>query len=430
MSDQHLITIRPKPAPRAYAPTAPRTQVIPAARPEAPLPATVLRAQRRKARRADFLLKSLELAPKYLAFKLTKARLLPAVGPINLTLSVTNVCQSRCKTCDIWDIYNRHPEWRAAELTLEEIEKLFKSIGHVYFLNLSGGEPFLRKDLPEIVALACKHLSPAVIHCPTNALAPRPIAEKVRRIMEILEADGRGIPFTIKPSFDGVGAKHDHIRGVPGNFDRVLETVALLREVQKDHPGLHIGLGTVVSKLSIGSLEETADYAQKTLGADSYISEVAENRLELFSNEMDITPGWEQYARAIKRFQDKTRDEMKKRRLLARITMSFRLVYYDLVVRILREKRQVIPCYGGVSNVHISPYGDVWPCAILAYSQSMGNLRDAGFDFWKVWRGRKAKEVRRFIHEKRCACPLANQMYSNILLDPRSLARAAANLFR
>ena len=145
---------------------------------------------------------------------------------------------------------------------------------------------------------------------------------------------------------------------------------------------------------------------------------------------MDITPSWDQYARAIKRFQDKTRSEMKKRKFLARITMSFRLVYYDLVVRILREKRQVIPCYGGVSNVHISPYGDVWPCAILAYSQSMGNLRDAGFDFWRIWRGPKAKEVRRFIHEKRCACPLANQMYSNILLDPRSLARAAKNLFR
>ena len=100
MSDQRLITIRPKPAPRAYAPPAPRIQASPAARPEAPRPAPALRAQRRKARRVNFLAKSLELVPKYLAFKLTKARLLPAQGPINLTLSVTNVCQSRCKTCD------------------------------------------------------------------------------------------------------------------------------------------------------------------------------------------------------------------------------------------------------------------------------------------------------------------------------------------
>lgn len=427
MSEQQLITIRPRPPARSYVPPprqdgASGPSPLSSAMPPAPSPPF------RRNRLSSFLSKSVELVPKYAAFKLVKHRLLRAQAPINLTLSVSNVCQSRCKTCDIWDIYNRHPEWLKAELTLEEIEKFFKSIGHVYFLNLSGGEPFLRNDLPEIVELACQYLAPAIIHCPTNGLAPQQIARKTRRIMEILAADGRHIPFTIKPSFDGVGKKHDFIRGVPGNFDRVLETVALLREVQKDHPGLHIGLGTVVSKLSIDSLEETADYAQKTLQADSYISEVAENRLELFSNEMDITPEWDRYARAIRVFQAKTRAEMKRRRLLARITMSFRLVYYDLVIRILKERRQVIPCYGGVSNVHISPYGDVWPCAILAYSQSMGNLRDANFDFWKIWRGQRAKAVRRFIHERRCACPLANQMYSNILLDPKSLAKVVRNL--
>ena len=105
--------------------------------------------------------------------------------------------------------------------------------------------------------------------------------------------------------------------------------------------------------------------------------------------------------------------------------MSMRLVYYDLVVRILREKRQVIACYGGISNAHMNAYGDIWPCAILAYEKNMGNVRDYDYDFRKIWnKNQTAKEVRQYIHERKCHCPLANQSYANILLDPASMLKS------
>ena len=105
------------------------------------------------------------------------------------------------------------------------------------------------------------------------------------------------------------------------------------------------------------------------------------------------------------------------------MTMAFRLLYYDLVVRTLRERRQVIPCYGGISNVHISPYGDIWPCCILGYEKSFGNVRTSNYDFWKVWWSKRAKEVRKYIKDGKCACPLANQYYANILMHIRSMFR-------
>ena len=89
-------------------------------------------------------------------YRLARQGLMGPGVPINLTFSVTNVCQSRCKTCNIWEIYRNQPEKRHEELTLEEIEKIFQSMGHIYVFNISGGEPFLRSDIKEIIAIAKK----------------------------------------------------------------------------------------------------------------------------------------------------------------------------------------------------------------------------------------------------------------------------------
>lgn len=359
----------------------------------------------------------ISLLPRILAYKLARNRLVKPPFPINLTFSVTNMCQSTCRTCGIWRLYKEQPGKFGDELSLDEIEKIFAGMGEVYFFNISGGEPFLRRDLPEIVAAACKYLKPAVIHTPTNALSPRLVEEKVAEILEVIRSSGRIIPFTIKPSFDGVGKVHDDIRGVEGNFEKVLETVSRLRRLQEKYPNLEIGLGTIISKFNLAHIRETARYARE-LGVDSYISEIAEQRTELFNVGDPITPTPEEYEKAIGEFNSELTSGCK---AVSGITLALRQVYYRYAVRIMKEQRQVLPCYAGIANVHISPYGDVWPCCILGYEKPMGNLRDAGYDFMRVWHSSEADEVRRFIAGGRCYCPLANQAYSNILCDPRAM---------
>ncbi|MHB1189964.1 MAG: radical SAM/SPASM domain-containing protein [Armatimonadota bacterium] len=356
------------------------------------------------------------LARRVLGYRLCRANLSGAPAPINLTLSVTNMCQSRCKTCGIWKLYREKPELYREELSLAEMEKVFASMGRVYFFNISGGEPFLRPDLPEIVGAALAHLSPAVIHTPTNALMPERIERGVRSIMEVI---GGRVPFTIKPSFDGVGPVHDEIRGVPGNFEKVLDTLARLKGLQKEYPNLEVGLGTVISNFNLELIRETARCARK-LGVDSYISEIAEQRTELFNTGEPITPDADEYERAIRTFGEELGPPG---RNVSRHTLSFRQVYYHYAMRILREGRQVLPCYGGIANVHISPYGDVWPCCILGYDKSMGNLREHDYDFSRVWRSPAAREVRRFVAGGNCVCPLANQAYSNILCSPAAMLK-------
>ena len=232
---------------------------------------------------------------------------------------------------------------------------------------------------------------------------------------------------TVKPSLDHVGEKHDQIRGVPGNFEKVMTLFQRLKALKKSHPNLHAELGTVISRWNVKDIEEIVSFV-KPLGPDSYRNEIAEQRSEMFNREEEITPSANAYAQAISCFQKESRSQTTGKPWFQRLTHGFRFAYYDLAVRVLTENRQVIPCYAGISNAHLTPYGDVWACCTLGYERSMGNLRDFGYDFKILWNSPQAKEVRRYIRDGKCACPLANQAYSNMMLHLPSLVKVGRHV--
>ena len=349
--------------------------------------------------------------------------------PINLTYSVTNQCQSRCRTCRIWELYRRHPERRDQELTIDEVEKVFRSLGPVGIFNVSGGEPFLREDIVEIVRLACGYLKPVVIHIPTNAIAVDKVERRILDILKTVNASDPSIQVTIKPSLDHIGEKHDAIRGIPGNFRKVMDLFERLKAIQLRFANLHAELGTVISRWNVEDIAEIARFVT-ALGTDSYRNEIAEQRSEMFNREDGITPSSAEYARAIDYFVREIRRQLRDLSFFQRMTNAFRLVYYDLAIRILEQDRQVIPCYAGISNAHMSPYGDVWACCTLGYDKTMGNLRSHDYDFHALWNSPQAEKVREYIRRRSCACPLANQAYSNILLHGPSLLKTLRTMVR
>lgn len=369
-----------------------------------------------------------ESLPKMIRYRLARLRLMKPGTPINLTFSITNICQSRCKTCRIWELYKKDPEKRQKELTTDEIEKIFRSMGHIYIFNISGGEPFLRSDIVKIVELACRYLTPGIIHIPTNAIAVDLVEQRIHEILKIIQCYDSSIQLTVKPSLDHIGEKHDEIRGFAGNFQKVMMLFNRLKTFQSNYPNLHAELGTVISKWNVNDIEEIARFVGH-LGVDSYRNEIAEQRTEMFNMEDSITPTTEQYQQAIDYFVRQIRFQMKNRSFFNRMTNAFRLTYYDLAIRILKMNKQVIPCYAGISNVHISPYGDVWACCTLGHEKSMGNLREYDYDFQTVWNTPQAKNVRTYIRKGCCYCPLANQSYSNILLHGLSLFRVMREIF-
>lgn len=362
------------------------------------------------------------LMPYLASYKMNRWLRSEKFNPMTLTYSVTAACQSRCKTCQIGEMFCQDPTRPQKDLKLNEIKRIFSTMKPVYFFNMSGGEPFMRDDLPEIVELACRYLKPRVVHTPTNAILSKKIIKNTERIIQIVRTYDPTVPVTVKPSIDGVGEKHDEIRGVKGNFNCLLKTIEGLKKLEEKYDNFHLELGTVISNYNIDDLSEIEDFVH-SLGVESYRNEVAECRTEFFNLSDPITPPADVYQRLIKEFAKKVEDNIGKKKKLARTTEAMRVVYYDIAGRILAEKRQVIPCYAGVSNVHINYDGGVWPCCVLGYDQEMGNLRDYDYDFQKLWHSDKAKKVRKYIKGKNCACPLANQAYSNELLHIPTLVR-------
>ncbi len=368
-----------------------------------------------------------EILPKIIRYRLFRLGLVSPGTPLNLTFSVTNLCQSRCRTCSIWKLYRDNPYKRKEELTINEIEKIFKSLGHVYICNISGGEPFLRPDFTQIIELACRYLTPAIIHIPTNAIAVDLVEKKTREILDIIKRVRPGIQLTVKPSLDHAGEKHDEIRGIKGNFKKVADLFKRLKGMKAEYPNLHVELGTVISSWNVNDIEEISRFALG-MEPDSYRNEIAEKRAEMFNIEDPITPGVEQYRKAIDSFVRQIHENKNNLPFFQRINNAFRLVYYRIAIRVMEKNTQVIPCYAGVSNAHMSAYGDIWPCCTLGYEKSMGNVRDYNHDFRKLWNSENARQIRKFIKEKRCYCPLANQTYSNILMHLPSLSKVIKNI--
>lgn len=347
--------------------------------------------------------------------------------PLNFTFSVTNLCQSKCRTCAIWKLYRDNPAKRNEELAIDEIERIFRSLGHIYLFNISGGEPFLRQDLPQIIKFACIYLTPSVIHIPTNAIAVDMVEQKTLEILKIINDINPAIQITIKPSLDHIGERHDDIRGVKGNFNKVIDLFHRLKGCQKKYKNLHVELGTIISSWNVNDIEEISGFVTG-LAPDSYRNEIAEQRSEMFNREDPVTPGPEEYRKAVDIFIKQIRAKKSNKIFFQRINNAFRLVYYDLAIRTLREDRQIIPCYAGISNAHMTPYGDIWPCCTLGYEMSMGNLREFNYNFKAAWNSPKAKEIRGYISKGDCHCPLANQTYSNILMHLPSMLKVMKNL--
>ena len=349
------------------------------------------------------MLELLPRLPQYMAFRKLGT---PKPYPFNLVVSVTYRCNSRCKTCNVW-------RRSADELTTDEWRHIFSALGTTpYYLTFSGGEPFLREDIVEIVTAACQSCQPSIVTIPTNALLTRVVPQKVE---EILQA-AQGIQVGVNVSLDGVGEEHDTIRGVEGNYQKALETYRALRDLV--YPNLTLGVHTVVSRFNVDRIPEIYEELRK-LEADSYISEIAEERVELGTTGMDITPSPQEYAE----IAEFLTAEIKNGTLsgLARITQAFRMRYYDLAKRILFEERQVIPCYAAFASAHIAPDGDIWACCTRA--EPLGNLRETEYDLEPIWRGERAEAMRRSIAAGECYCPMANVAYSNMLLHPPTLLR-------
>ena len=358
----------------------------------------------------------LELLPRlplyWTFYRLGRPRMLP----FSIVASVSYRCNSRCHTCNVW-------QRSSDEMTATEWRRIFIHLGRApFYLTFTGGDPFLRADLPELVIAGAELCRPSVITIPTNGLLTARIVDYTAQIC----AAARWSQIGLNLSLDGVGPEHDEIRGVPGTWQRAMETWHRLKELQVRHKNLVLSVHTVVSCLNVERIRDIVA-GLAFLEPDSYITEVAEERVELGTVGWEITPTPEQYGPVADYLSAQAAAAPAKG--LARFTQAFRAQYYQLARRILQEQRQVIPCQAGWASGHIAPNGDVWTCCVRA--EPVGNLRQTDYDLRPIWFEQigEMRRLRKSIAGRECACPMANASYANMLLHPPTVARVARQVW-
>jgi len=335
--------------------------------------------------------------------------------PINLTVSVTYSCPSRCATCDIW-------QKKVDDLSVDEYARIFPTLeGVPIWVTLSGGDQFVRGDFAEIVRLVQTQLRPRIVNIPMNGV----ITERIFQQLPRIAAFTVGAQLVLNLSVDEIGDAHDRLRGAERNFEKLRLVADLIHDLKKTYSHVVLGVHTVISRWNVARIPEIEREARAIFRPDSYIAEVAENRVELKTMDKDIAPSPADYRRAVAHLGNVIRAN-RSAHPVARLVESLRLEYYDLAARILEEKRQVIDCYAGWASAHLAPDGHVWGCCVRA--ESLGNVRDYGYDFCRVWFGPQADAFRASVRNYECACPLANASYTNLLLDARSLVRVAGHV--
>lgn len=348
----------------------------------------------------------IELIPKIFLYKLFRKIGYPKMMPMNYTVSLLYECNSRCKTCNIY-------KKKANKLSVEEYDKIFRNIGHSpYWVTFSGGEPFLRKDIAEVVKTVYRRSKPKIINIPTNGILTKKIIKDVTEISKVCKKSSIIINFSV----DGIEYQHDNIRNVDNCYKKVMESFQALKKLNLKNVSL--GIHTVISNYNVDDFARISSILMG-MNPDSYITEIAENRVELGTMKSNITPSLLKYKSAIDFLIHRIKQN--KYSGMQRITQSFRIEYYQLVKKILRDKHQVIPCYAGFSSVQISPEGNIWPCCIKAINT--GSLRKNSYDFKKIWFSQKMQAERKSIINKECYCPLANASYTNMLMDFNTLFR-------
>ena len=326
-------------------------------------------------------------------------------SPSELILFVTSGCPLRCRHCFNWKNLQRNKD-----LSLKEIESLAKSLPALRTLDMSGGEPFLRKDLADICRVFAQNCRLDLIDIPTSGTL---VDRTVRTVEEILK---------IKPSFnlsigislDGMEAYHDKNRGVPGTFSRAVECCSRLLELKKKSRQLTVNILTTLVQDNKEELLSLKKFMAKRLpGVDSLSwgiarGEIREGSLGLVSSE-DLTCIDQEYF-AFNFPQKKA----------PRQAISSKL--YELRREAFLKNTQPVPCVAGNRIAVVYDDGGVAPCELLP---QVGNLRDAPFGM--LWQSEQMRKAREGIAAGKCACThecfLAPSLETFLLSRPLELIR-------
>lgn len=316
-----------------------------------------------------------------------KARRRRDSDPRMLTFTVTFGCNARCIMCDSWKMPTKD------DLVIDEIRSIFKQLPTMDFVRLTGGEPLMRMDFLQIADAVVEYLHPLVLHVTTNGFL-------TKRLVDFCEKRDRSVPLELLISVDGVGEKHNEVRGSSIAWQSVQRS---LQELAPRRRELNLKLAvnqTVVDTEGADHYDALHAYLNGmgiphhlVIAYDTSATYNVQRDLDLAPSEPGqfITFGSIEDGR-MERLLDKAERDSAELPWAERIAKQYYL--RGIRNRVLFGAAQPNPpCAALTNHLRIFPNGDVPTCQFN--SHIVGNLRNQSFR--DVWDSLKISEMRRWV---------------------------------
>jgi len=281
-------------------------------------------------------------------------------------IAVTYRCNARCQMCYTW----KYPTRKEVEIQARHLV----SLPPMRFTNLTGGEPFLRRDLEDIIEVVKPKTKRIVIS--TNGFFTSRILKVAAKYPDI----------GIRISIEGLPRVNDELRGIKHGFDKGLRTLLELHDMGLKDIGFGITLSDKNAKdlLSLYRLAKAMGLEFATAAThNSYYFHKFDNAFadpDLICRELDLL------------INDMLRSTRPKN--------WFRAYFNYGLQNFVRGGKRLLPCEAGTDVFFLDPYGEVRPCNAL--EESMGNIRE--MDFSTIWESERAHAIRKLVQtcERQC----------------------------
>jgi MoaA/NifB/PqqE/SkfB family radical SAM enzyme len=324
--------------------------------------------------------------------------------PPFMIVFINSICNLTCEHCFYWRNLNRRDD-----LTYEEFRKLSLELGNVENLNLSGGEPFLRREFGDICLLFTENNSVKRIYVPTNGYFTERTEKQLRRVFQSKTLQS----FVCEISLDGMPEYHDRFRGNPRSFSKAMETYDMLAEMRKQEPRLQIHANTVAMSENMDEIWELTEYLHNRCPSMEHhnLAIIRGDR----KNPSLQGPALENYRKLYRHVAEvwKDRDDRRFGAVVEPMLQWAKL-------KTIESESQYVPCTAGVLTGVVYANGDISVCENHA---PLGNLRHK--TFFEIWDSEEAKALRARIKAKECYCTNEVFLWPSIVFQPIQLVKAA-----
>jgi MoaA/NifB/PqqE/SkfB family radical SAM enzyme len=335
-------------------------------------------------------------------------------SPALLNILVTSVCDMRCTHCFFTEQLDDGPR-KKLQMKTREIETISETLGgNLGVLILAGGEPFTRKDLPEIARAFYTNNKLESVYIISNGQIQKRILPDVSRILQ----ECPKLNVTVALGIDGLKEQHDKIRQKPGSWDTVLDTARQLQAMKREYPRLDVQTCTCFMNSNQDTIFEWYDFLKYELKPDkvnfNYIRPPAAD-----SKELEIDGA--RYARLAARIDEDSRRGAIKNHYAGDIGFfkaALDVYMHGLIAKTQETQQAQLTCYAGTAGGVIYDEGTVSSCENL---EPVGNLRDYDWNFQKLWFS-PAMQARRKKAADGCFCTHeSNCYYPSLPFNPKHL---------